>query len=836
MYDLSLILSLSISYKPMMIKNCLLILLLPLCLLQANAQQAARSIKNFGDDWKFYLGDDTAARQLNYSDASWRLLNLPHDWSIEGFFDENNPAGIGGGALPGGVGWYRKSFLVSNDLKDKNVVIDFDGVYRLSEVWINGHLLGIRPNGYISFRYDLTPYLRYGDQKNVIAVRVDNAMQPNSRWYSGSGIYRNVWLVTTHKIYVDQWGTFITTPEITASSAKVKINVTVKNTGKKKSGVTVRTSLYDSQSKLVTGISSDLAVMPGDNNVTTQFLEVTYPTLWSVDHPFLYQAVTQIIINDKIADEYITPFGIRYFNFDADKGFFLNGEPMKINGVCQHHDLGALGAAVNTRALQRQLEILKNMGCNAIRTSHNPPAPELLDLCDQMGFLVMDEAFDMWKRPKTNFDYHLFWDEWHIRDLTDQLLRDRNHPSIIAWSVGNEIPEQSAYDWKPGIPREQLKKDSTGITISRELTAIVKSLDPTRPVTSANDHTDTSNLLLQSGTYDLICYNYRHAQWGGAQERWGKKSFLATESASAFETRGYYEMPSDSVRRWPEDWSKPFTGGNPEHRCSSYDNCCASWGSTHEESLKEYLKYDFIAGIFVWTGFDYLGEPTPYGWPSRSSYFGVIDLAGFPKDAYYLYQSLWTDLPVLHLLPHWNWQAGAVIDVWAYYSQADEVELYLNGRSLGKQNKTGDSLHVQWRVPFEAGTLKAVSRKNGAIVLSREVNTAGIPAKIKLMADRSKIKADGKDLSFVTAEITDANGNRVPLADNEVHFKISGEGFIAGVDNGSESSMEPFKADKRKAHDALCLAIIQATKNAGSIQLTASSPGLEGASLILESK
>lgn len=807
-----------------------------LCILHTNAQQQSRSVKNFGDDWRFFLGDETTAWHLNYADASWRLLNLPHDWSIEASFSASHPAGIGGGALPGGVGWYRKSFLVSSDLKSKNVQIDFDGVYRLSEVWINGHLLGKRPNGYISFRYDLTPYLHYGEQKNVIAVRVENGQQPNSRWYSGSGIYRNVWLITTNDLFVDQWGTYITTPEITASAAKITINITVKNAGKKKAATIVKTSLYDPQSVLAATIASPLSVNPGVNKIVVQSLQVNNPLLWSVSHPQLYKAVTQIIVNDIITDEYVTPFGIRYFNFDAGKGFFLNGEHLKINGVCQHHDLGALGAAVNTRAIERQLIILKTMGCNAIRTAHNPPAPELLDLCDQMGFLVMDEAFDMWKRPKTTFDYHLFWDEWHEKDLKDQLLRDRNHPSIIAWSVGNEIPEQSAYDWKPGVPKEQLKKDSTGITISRELTAIVKSLDPTRPVTSANDHTDTSNLLLQSGAYDLICYNYRHAQWAGAQDRWGMKSFLATESASAFESRGYYEMPSDSIRRWPEDWNKPFTGGNPEHRCSSYDNCCASWGSTHEESLKECLKYDFIAGIFIWTGFDYLGEPTPYGWPSRSSYFGVIDLAGFPKDAFYLYQSLWTDQPVLHLLPHWNWKAGEVIDVWAYYSKADEVELYLNGKSLGKKSRNGDTLHVQWRVPFEAGTLKAVSRKNGAIVLSEEVKTAGIAAKITLTADRNRITADGQDLSFVTAEITDMNGNRVPLASNEVSFRISGEGFVAGVDNGSETSMEPFKAEKRKAYDAKCLAIIQATKNAGSIQLTASSPGLESASLMLESR
>ncbi|MEO6167394.1 MAG: beta-galactosidase GalB [Chitinophagales bacterium] len=817
-------------------RNLAIFLVLCFFTFKTNAQQNIRSRVNFCEGWKFYLGDDANAKLADYKDGTWRTLNLPHDWSIEGKFDEKNPAGIGGGALPGGVGWYRKSFLVNADSKDKKVFIDFDGVYCLSEVWINGHYLGIRPNGYISFRYDLTPYLNFGTKENVIAVRVDNSQQPNSRWYSGSGIYRNVWLETTNKIFVDLWGTFITTPQVSDQSASVQMNVTVFNATTAIVKAEAKTSLYDANNKVVGSTSSSLEVSADTKYQITQTINVPNPELWSVDHPHLYKAVTQIISNEKTVDEYTTPFGIRYFNFDPDKGFFLNGKHLKINGVCNHHDLGALGAAINRRAIQRQLEILKSMGCNAIRTSHNPPAPELLDLCDQMGFIVMDEVFDMWKRPKNKFDYHLYWDEWHLRDLTDQILRDRNHPSVVAWSVGNEIPEQSAYEWNPEIPKAKQKKDSTGITISKELAAIVRSLDATRPVTTANDHTDTSNLLLQSGAYDLICYNYRHQQWGSAQERWGKKSFIATESASAFETRGYYELPSDSIRRWPEDWSKPFTGGNAQHACSSYDNCCASWGSTHEESLKEYLKHDFIAGMFLWTGFDYLGEPTPYLWPSRSSYFGVIDLAGFPKDAYYLYQSVWTDKPVLHLLPHWNWKQGELIDVWAYYSQADEVELFLNGKSLGVRKKTGDDLHVVWKVPFEKGTLMAVSRKNGVTVLTDEIKTAGAPAKIVLTTDRSRIAADGIDLSFVTVSIQDAEGNLVSAAENVVQFSITGEGFIAGVDNGSETSLESFKADHRKAYHGLCLAIVQSNGKKGDIQFTASSPGLQRGALVIETK
>lgn len=817
-------------------KTLLCLLLIRILTTDAIAQQDARNRESFDDNWKFYLGDNPDAKNPEYNDASWRNLNLPHDWSIEGYFDKRNPAGIDGGALPGGVGWYRKTFTVAASSKNKNVFIDFDGAYRLSEVWINGHYLGIRPNGYISFRYDLTPYLNYGDLKNVIAVRVDNSEQPNSRWYSGSGIYRNVWLVTVNKIFVDLWGTCITTSQVSNQSATMEIKTKVRNSDASDATVIVKTSLYGVSSVLVGTISSPISVHSKDANEITQKIPVANPALWSVDRPYLYKVVTQIIQQGNVVDEYITPIGIRYFTFDADKGFFLNGQHVKLNGVCDHHDLGALGAAVNTRAIQRQLEILKAMGCNAIRTSHNPPAPELLDLCDQMGFIVMDEAFDMWKRPKRKFDYSLYWDEWHVKDLTDQIIRDRNHPSVFMWSVGNEIPEQSAYLWNPETKKVETQRDTSGKTIVRELVSIVRSLDTTRLVTAACDHPDTSNVILQAGVLDITSFNYRHQQWKFAQERWGKKPFIATEAASAFETRGHYDMPSDSIRRWPPDWNKPFTGGNPDHTCSSYDNYAASWGSTHEESLKEFLKYEWIAGMFVWTGFDYLGEPTPYMWPSRSSYFGIIDLAGFPKDAYYLYQSVWTNKDVLHILPHWNWNKGDSIDVWAYYNNADEVELFLNGKSLGVRKKSGDDLHVLWRVAYQPGTLKVVSFKNGKLVITDEVKTAGAAAKIILSADRNIIKADGKDLSFVTVKVVDAAGNMVPDAENDVQFKINGEGFIAGVDNGSEISMESFKADHRKARFGMCLAIIQSKGKPGTIQFTATSPGLQAASLEIQVK
>jgi len=785
-------------------------------------QPGVRTQESFNNDWKFYLGDVPGAERSEYNDTTWRKLDLPHDWSIEGEFNAQNPATPGGGALPGGIAWYRKSFKIPS-VASKRFFIDFDGIYRNSEVWINGHYLGKRPNGYISFRYDLTPYLKYGKTENVIAVRVDNSKQPNSRWYSGSGIYRNVWLITVNDIHVDHWGTFVTTSEITTESATVMVTSKIKNSSQESVSLEIKTLLYDTQSTLVASASASLELTAGAEGESSSKLLVTQPKLWAVTSPNLYKAVTQVYHKGQLTDEYQTTLGIRFFNFDAEKGFSLNGKPMKIFGVCNHHDLGALGAAINTRAMERQLELLKKMGCNGIRTSHNPPAPELLDLCDRMGFLVIDEAFDMWKRPKNKFDYHLDWDMWHVQDLQDQVLRDRNHPSVIAWSIGNEVPEQSFYPEGPNS-----KPDSSGMNIARELSGIVRALDPTRPITFGADQVQGKyNAVIQSGAIDIIGYNYRHPYWKDVHTKWAFKPFMATESASAFESRGDYTMPSDKILRagmGKQNLKDDFTA-------SSYDNFSAVWASTHEESLKEFFRLDFMAGTFVWTGWDYLGEPSPYWWPARSSYFGIIDLAGFPKDAYYLYKSIWTDEPVLHLLPHWNWTEGQMVDVWAYYNNADEVELFLNDKSLGIQKKQGDDLHVMWKVSYIPGTLKAVSRKSGQIVLTREVITAGKPAKITLVADRNTLKKDGRDLSFITVKITDDKGVLVPEADNLVKFSLSGKGTIAGVDNGFQASHEPFKADFRKAYNGMCLVILQSGKSNGQIRLTASSEGLDPASV-----
>jgi beta-galactosidase len=782
-----------------------------------------RRSENFCKNWKFNLGDVQNGHEPGLEDSRWRVLDLPHDWSIEGEFSKDNPATPGGGALPGGIGWYRKTFTTPETDRDGLVFVEFDGVYRNSEVWINGHYLGKRPYGYISFRYELTPFLKYGNDSNVLAVKVDNSRQPNSRWYSGSGIYRNVWLVTTGKVCVDHWGTFITTPEVTEQSATVSIQTKVRNTSEQDRPVTLKTVVFDRAGKTIAAVESK-SVAPKDSVCEIlQSLSVKNPALWSIEDPRLYKAVTTIECSGRRCDDYVTTFGIRSFAFDSKKGFLLNGKQVKIKGVCNHHDLGCLGAAVNRRALERQLQIMKEMGVNGIRTSHNPPAPELLDLCDQMGFIVMDEAFDMWKKKKTTYDYSLDWDEWHRQDLEDMIRRDRNHPSVFIWSIGNEVVEQ----WD--------KQDSSGSVIARELASIVKRLDPARPITANCNDQSPLNPVIKSGALDLIGYSYGHDRFADFPKTYPGMCFIASETNSALATRGHYDMPSDSIRRWPHRWDLPLLDGNPDNTCSSYDNCSAPWGSTHEETWKVMKKYDFMSGMYVWTGFDYLGEPTPYGWPSRSSYFGIVDLAGFPKDAYYMYQSEWTDKPVLHVFPHWNWREGDTIDVWAY-TNCEEVELFLNGKSHGTKKKIGDDLHIMWRLSFTPGTLKAVGRTGGKEILIREIKTAGAPAKIVLEAGRNVIAADGKDLSFITVKIIDEKGTLVPYADNLIHFTIAGEGRIAGVDNGLQTSMESFSANYRKAFNGLCLVVIQSSEKAGRITFNAQSDGLKESSTIIDSQ
>lgn len=803
----------------------------------------------FNDNWSFSLSDNPKASETDFDDKDWRVLNLPHDWAIEGDFSKDNPSGTGGGALPGGTGWYRKTFVPGNEDSDKIIRIDFDGIYMNSEVFINGQSLGKRPYGYISFGYDITPYLKW-NEKNVIAVRVDNSEQPNSRWYSGCGIYRNVWLTKTNPVHVDKWGTYVTTSEISNNNATLNIVTTVQNSGKNNETVTLKSILNDMDGSVVAETESSVSVVAGQKSDVSHTLTISSPILWDTENPYLYSLVTEIIKDDKCIDRYTTTTGIRDFRFDAEKGFILNGKQTKINGVCMHHDLGCLGAAVNTRAIERQLEILKEMGCNGIRCSHNPPAPELLDLCDKMGFIVMDEAFDMWRKKKTSHDYARYFNEWHEKDLRDFILRDRNHPSIFVWSIGNEVLEQWS-DAKAdtlsleeanlilnfGHSADMLAKDgemSVNSLLTKKLADFVRELDPTRPITAGCNEPNPGNHLFKSGALDIIGYNYHNVNIPDVPKNFPGKPFIITESNSALMTRGYYRMPSNEMFIWPERWDKPFY--DESFSCSSYENCHVPWGNTHEESIKLVRNNDFISGQYVWTGFDYIGEPTPYGWPARSSYFGIVDLAGFPKDVYYLYQAEWTNKQVLHLFPHWNWTEGQEIDMWCYYNNADEVELFINGESQGIRNKDENNLHVVWRVKFVPGTVKVVARKGGNIIAEKEIHTAGDPYKIRLTPDRDIITADGKDLSFITVEVLDKDNNLCPLSENLINFEVKGNAFIAGVDNGCQTSMERFKDNKRKAFNGKCLVVLQNNGEIGTATLTANSNGLESSTIEITSK
>ena len=788
----------------------------------------ARERINFDKGWRFALADSVQMSALDYNDSKWHTLNVPHDWAIEGDFSASAPSGNSGGALPGGIGWYRKTFTVDNADKGKMMYIDFDGVYMNAKVWINGTLLGQRPYGYSSFRYDLTPYIIYGG-KNVVAVRVDNSDQPNSRWYSGCGIYRHVWLNKTARIHVAHWGT-----HVVAEGNKVKVDVTVDNPDNAK--FAVRNTLLDREGRVVgkaTGIKS--------------VIKVSKPKLWSCESPYIYTLRTEIVAGGKVVDTYETTTGFRTFKFDAAKGFSLNGKSMKINGVCQHHDLGCLGAAINEDALHRQLRILKEMGTNAIRCSHNPPAPELLAMCDTMGFIVMDESFDMWRRRKTQNDYARFFDEWAERDLTDLVLRDRNHPSILMWSIGNEVLEQWSSADADNLTAEQAnlilnaghdastlahgEELSVNSILTRNLCAIIRRYDTTRPITAGCNEPDPKNHLFKSGALDIIGFNYHHQWVKDVPKNFPGQPFIFSESVSALQTRGFYMMPSDKVYKAPVEWWLPYQ--DPSFQCSAYDNMHASWSSTHEETWDVVKHNDFVGGQFIWTGFDYIGEPTPYGFPARSSYFGLIDLAGFPKDTYYMYQSEWTDKQVLHLFPHWNWLEGQDIDMWCYYNNADEVELFINGRSQGvKAKKDSHEYHLMWRVKFEPGEVKAVARKDGKVVADKVIRTAGAPAALRLTADRTHFgkNPNGDNLAFITVEVVDKDGNLCPRAEDQIFFDVEG-GRIVGTDNGNPVSMERFKEPKRKAFNGKCLVVV--ATDGGDVMLKARGYQLQGGEILI---
>ena len=744
----------------------------------------ARERKNFDKGWLFMLADSAQMAKKDYDDSKWRRLDLPHDWAIEGDFYAGNPSGAGGGALPGGVGWYRKHF---NVVGPAMFFIEFDGVYMNSTVYINGEKVGSRPYGYSSFEYDITRYLRSGD--NVIAVRVDNSDQPNSRWYSGCGIYRHVWLTKTHDIHIAHWGVHV----------QPNGNVTVDIVNPTRQKVKVKNTWYDASGRAVSNVKK--------------------PHKWSCEDPYVYKVRTQLMVGSQVVDEVETTTGFRDFKFDPKTGFWLNGKNFKLNGVCEHHDFGCLGAALSEDALHRKLVKLKTMGVNAIRSSHNPPAPELLNMCDTMGLIVMDESFDMWRRRKTQNDYARFFDEWHERDLTDLVVRDRNHPCILMWSIGNEVLEQWSSAEADTLTLEQanlilnaghdastLAKDgemSVNTLLADHLSEIIRRYDTSRPITAGCNEPSPGNHLFRGKAIDIIGFNYHHEWIKDVPKNFPNRPFIMTESVSALQTNGFYKMPSDRITKAPEEWWLPYT--DPTYMCSAYDNMHASWSATHEQTWDVVKHTPYVGGQFIWTGFDYIGEPTPYGFPARSSYFGIIDLAGQPKDVYYMYQSEWTDQPVLHLFPHWNWLEGQEIDMWCYYNQADEVELFINGKSQGVRAKQDShQYHVMWRVKFEPGEVKAVARKDGQVVREQVIRTAGQPDHIRLSVDYQ-----GKELTYIHAEVVDKDGNRCPWAEDQLLFSASNGADVIATDNGCQTSMERFTAPQRKAFFGQCIAVVK---------------------------
>jgi beta-galactosidase len=773
----------------------------------------------FDADWVFYKGDAAGSEEAEFDDKGWRNLDLPHDWSIEGPFSEDAPCGGRGGYLPGGVGWYRRHFTMPAEDKGKKVIVEFDGVYRQSDVWLNGHHLGFHPYGYTSFHYDLTPYLAFGAE-NVLAVRVDNSAQPNSRWYTGSGIYRHVWLTSTALLHVAHWGTYVRTPVVSETVARVDVFTRVQNEGGDAKSCTLITTIVDAEGSVVATAEDTHPIASGASHEFIQRIRVSQPRLWSDEDPYLYGVVTLLKDGEQAVDETVTPLGIRDAVFAADRGFLLNGQPVKIHGVCLHHDGGCVGAAVPERVWERRLETLKKMGCNGIRSSHNPPAPEFLDLCDRMGFLVMDESFDEWRIGKVAYGYHEHFDDWAARDTVSMVHRDRNHPSIVLWSVGNEIPEQM---------------DPEGVAALQTQVDLVHQEDPTRPVTSACDdivaYVPATDAFLAA--LDVVGYNYvdrwakrRELYYSADREDYPQRKMIGAENVSGGGVRGDYDL--ETARGW--------------------------FGPYHTRMIraellwKETRRHDYVAGDFMWTGIDYLGEAR---WPAKSASCGTIDLCGFPKDAFYFYQSQWTSEPMLHIAPHWTWpgREEQVIPV-ICNTNCDSVELFLNGTSYGVQTlaspwygmdpskgwgeqdrrsfvrpSTAD-LHLSWTVPYQPGVLKAVGVRSGEVVCIQELVTAGPPAQISLTADREVVAADGRDVVHVTVRMLDAQGNPVPAADDQVTFDVQGPGRIIGVDNGDPESHEMFQATTRRAFNGLCLAIVQSTAIPGTIEVSARVPGL----------
>jgi beta-galactosidase len=799
--------------------------------LGARAQAAPRERVSLNADWRFHAGDLEGQGAID--DSGWRRLDLPHDWGIEGPFAQENPGETG--KLPWwGVGWYRKRITLPDEKGERRYYLDIDGAMSHSRVWLNGQPVGGWPYGYASYRLDLTPFVRPGE--NLLAIRLDNPPS-SSRWYPGGGLYRNVWLVKTSSLHVAHWGTFVTTPEVSPRAATVKVTVTVDNRAGAAARAVVKIALHPlgtgdrPGAAVATSTPTEVAVPATGAASTTITMPVRAPRLWSLGAPNLYLAVTTVERDGHLVDRHETVFGIRTIRFDADKGFLLNGQRVPIQGVCLHHDLGALGAAFNLRALTRQLEIMKEMGANAIRTSHNPPAPELLDLTDRLGLLVMDEVVDAWKNAKAPNDYSRLYDEWYEKDLRALIRRDRNHPSVIMWSTGNEVREQK-------LPE--------GPAMAARHSAIARDEDPTRPVTGGHNNPGAGVSGYQKA-FDVFGQNYHLEAYRKYREANPTRPLIASETSSAVSSRGEYFFPVTDDKE----------AGRANFQVSSYDLYAPRWGVSPDEQFRALEQAPSVAGEFVWTGFDYLGEPTPYNRdatnllnfsdpagrqrmeaelkelgkirvPSRSAYFGIVDLAGFKKDRFYLYQAHWRpELPMAHLLPHWTWpeRVGQVTPVHVYTS-GDEAELFLDGRSLGRKQKAPFTYRLRWdTVVYQPGELKVVAYRNGRRWAMDTRRTAGPPAAIELAPDRTRIAADGLDLSFVTARVVDRQGELVPRAHPRIRFSVTGPGEIVATDNGDATSHVPFGAKEREAYNGLALAIVRG-RGAGRVRVKAEADGL----------
>ncbi len=779
--------------------------------------------------------------QSSFDDSRWEEVRVPHDWAIEGPFLAGWDAEVGGGMgrLPSpGVAWYRKKLSIPESDAGKSIFLDIDGAMSYAMVWLNGHLVGGWPYGYASWRVDLTPFIVPGGE-NQLAIRLDNPPH-SSRWYPGGGLYRNVWLTKTNPVHVGQWGVYVTARDISKASATIDIEVTLDNSSSDITTVEAVTDIYaiDKDGNITGDVVASIhpepiAVATGEKAVLDETTVIENPRLWGPppnQSPNRYLAITTLEQNGKSIDQYETRFGIRELRFDADQGLFVNGERVYIKGANQHHDLGALGGAFNVRAAERQLEMLREMGANAIRIAHNPPAPELLELTDKMGFLVVDEIFDVWARKKTPLDFHLIFPDWHEPDLRAFIRRDRNHPSVIMWSIGNEVGEQYTGE--------------AGAAIGQRLHEITREEDPTRPTATAMNYAKPHMPL--PGVMDTISLNYQgegirnapayaHLQgiktpplYPAFHEAFPDKSILSSENAAAVSSRGEYLFPV------AEGISAPVSdgqGGNPKSlHVSAYELYTAPFGSSADKVFRSLEKHPYVAGGFVWSGWDYLGEPTPY-YLARSSYFGAIDLAGFKKDRFYLYQAHWRpDLPMAHILPHWNWpdRMGKVTPVHVFTS-GDEAELFLNGQSLGRKKKAEYEYRLRWNnVKYEPGELTVVTYQDGKKWATNSIRTTGAAASLVATPDRATIRADGNDLSFVTVSVVDKDGAVVPDADNKLSFTIEGPGEVVATDNGDPTSLVSFKSIEREAFNGLCLVIVRARPGqTGKIKLTASSGNLQ---------